>query len=470
MGKINLNDDRFFEPDLDTRSVARELYNEVKSLPIISPHGHVDPEILSKNKNFSNPAELLIIPDHYIFRMFYSQGISLESLGISSIDGTYIEKDPRDIWRIFCKNYFLFSGTPTKMWLSYVFKEVFGIDEHPNENNAMAIYDHIQKLLSEERFRPRSIFDKFNIETLCTTESADDQLVHHRAIKESSWQGNVITAFRPDSVMNIESKGWLNEIEKLSKVSKTTIDSYKGFISAIENRRQFFKEMGATSTDQGVETPFTQRISDRQADEIFQKAMKGESSKNDQRIFIGHMLMEMARMSADDGLVMQIHAGSLRNHNDVIFRKFGPDKGADIPLKTEYTKNLRPLLNEFGNNSDFSLIIFTLDESVYSRELAPLAGHYPSMKLGPPWWFHDSIEGMKRFRKRATETAGIYNTVGFNDDTRAFLSIPARHDLCRRVDSNFLAEQVVRHVLDMDEAVKISHDLAYNLVKKSYKL
>ena len=270
--------------------------------------------------------------------------------------------------------------------------------------------------------------------------------------------------------MNIESKDWLNEIEKLSKVSKTTIDSYKGFISAIENRRQFFKEMGATSTDQGVETPFTQRISDRQADEIFQKAMKGESSKNDQRIFIGHMLMEMARMSADDGLVMQIHAGSLRNHNDVIFRKFGPDKGADIPLKTEYTKNLRPLLNEFGNNSDFSLIIFTLDESVYSRELAPLAGHYPSMKLGPPWWFHDSIEGMKRFRKRATETAGIYNTVGFNDDTRAFLSIPARHDLCRRVDSNFLAEQVVRHVLDMDEAVKISHDLAYNLVKKSYKL
>ena len=281
MGQINLNDDRFFEPDLDTRSVARELYNEVKSLPIISPHGHVDPEILSKNKNFSNPAELLIIPDHYIFRMFYSQGISLESLGISSIDGTYIEKDPRDIWRIFCKNYFLFSGTPTKMWLSYVFKEVFGINEHPNENNAMVIYDHIQKLLLEERFRPRSIFDKFNIETLCTTESADDQLVHHREIKESSWQGNVITAFRPDSVMNIESKDWLNEIGKLSKASKITIDSYKSFISAIEDRRQFFKEMGATSTDQGVETPFTQRISDQQADKIFQRALQGKSNKNE---------------------------------------------------------------------------------------------------------------------------------------------------------------------------------------------
>lgn len=470
MGRINLNDDRFFEPDPSTRLVARELYKEVKSLPIISPHGHVDPEILSKNENFSNPSELLIIPDHYIFRMFYSQGINLEKLGIPTIDGSDIEVDPKEIWKIFCKNYFLFSGTPTKMWLSYVFKEVFGLEKNPNEHNSMEIYDHIHQLLATEKFRPRSIFDQFNIETLCTTESADDELVHHRAIKNSNWQGNVITAFRPDSVMNIESKDWMNEISKLSNVSKINIDSYKGFISAIENRRDFFKKMGATSTDQGVETAFTERISDQKADEIFQRALRGDSDKDDQIIFIGHMLMEMARMSVDDGLVMQIHAGSMRNHNDFIFKKFGPDKGADIPLKTEYTENLHSLLNEYGNNSDFSLIVFTLDESVYARELAPLAGHYPAMKLGPPWWFHDSIEGMKRFRKRATETAGIYNTVGFNDDTRAFLSIPARHDLCRRIDSNFLAEQVVRHIIDMDEAVKISHDLAYNLVKKSYKL
>ncbi len=470
MAKINLNQNRFFEPDKDTRSIARELYLNVKKLPIISPHGHVDPKILAEDKNFPNPSELLIMPDHYIFRMFYSQGIKLESLGIPTKDGSKIEANPRKIWQIFCENYFLFSGTPTKMWLSYVFKEIFGIDDHPNENNSMKLYDYIQELLMQDRFRPRSMFDQFNIETLCTTESADDKLIHHTAIRNSGWDGHVITAFRPDSVMNIEAKEWKQEIEKLSISSGINIDSYKSFLHAIENRREFFKKMGATSTDQGVITPYTGRVSDSLADGIFQRALKSNLNQDDQEIFIGHMLMEMARMSTEDGLVMQIHAGSRRNHNQFIFNRFGPDKGADIPVKTDFTNNLHSLLNEFGNNIDFSLIIFTLDESVYARELAPLAGHYPSMKLGPPWWFHDSIEGMKRFRKRVTETAGIYNTAGFNDDTRAFLSIPARHDLCRRIDSNFLAEQVVRHIIDMDEAIQLGEDLAYNLVKKAYKL
>ena len=470
MAKINLNQNRFFEPDKKTRSIARELYQNVKKLPIISPHGHVDPKILAEDKNFPNPSELLIIPDHYIFRMFYSQGIKLESLGIPTEDGSKIEVNPRKIWQIFCENYFLFSGTPTKMWLSYVFKKIFGIDDHPNKNNSMKLYDHIQELLVQNRFRPRFLFDQFNIETLCTTESADDKLIHHTAIRNSGWDGNVITAFRPDSVMNIDSGEWKQEIEKLSISSGINIDSYKSFLHAIENRREFFKKMGATSTDQGVITPYTGRVSDSLADEIFQRALKSNLNQDDQEVFIGHMLMEMARMSTEDGLVMQIHAGSRRNHNQFIFNRFGPDKGADIPVKTDFTNNLHSLLNEFGNNIDFSLIIFTLDESVYARELAPLVGHYPSMKLGPPWWFHDSIEGMKRFRKRVTETAGIYNTAGFNDDTRAFLSIPARHDLCRRIDSNFLAEQVVRHIIDMDEAMHISEDLAYNLAKKAYKL
>ena len=470
MGKIHLNQDRFFEPDTKTRSIARELYQNVKNLPIVSPHGHVDPKILAEDKNFPNPSELLIIPDHYIFRMFYSQGIKLESLGIPTIDSNQVEEDPRKIWKLFCQNYFLFSGTPTKMWLSYIFKEIFGIEDHPNEDNAIELYDHIQKLLKQDEFKPRAMFDQFNIETLCTTESADDKLIYHEKIRNSDWDGHVITAFRPDSVMNIHSKNWKMEIEKLSISSGVTIDSYKNFLCAIENRRDFFKRMGATSTDQGVETPFTGRVSEKIADEIFQRALKSKTNEDDQKVFIGHMLMEMARMSTEDGLVMQIHAGSRRNHNRLIFDGFGPDKGADIPLRTDYTNNLHPLLNEFGNNNNFSLIIFTLDESVYARELAPLAGHYPSMKIGPPWWFHDSIEGMKRFRKAVTETAGIYNTAGFNDDTRAFLSIPARHDLCRRVDSNFLAEQVVRHIIDMDEAMQISGDLAYNLAKKAYKL
>jgi glucuronate isomerase len=175
-------------------------------------------------------------------------------------------------------------------------------------------------------------------------------------------------------------------------------------------------------------------------------------------------------MSAEDGLVMQLHPGSWRNHNRLIFEAFGPDRGCDIPVATEFTRNLRALLNKFGNHPNFRLVLFTLDESTYSRELAPLAGHYPAVRLGPPWWFHDSIQGMLRFRQRATETAGIYNTAGFNDDTRAFASIPARHDLARRVDSSFLAGLVARHIIEMEEAGEMIVDLACNLARDAYRL
>jgi glucuronate isomerase len=182
------------------------------------------------------------------------------------------------------------------------------------------------------------------------------------------------------------------------------------------------------------------------------------------------MLVEMARMSLEDGLVMQIHPGSYRNHNRGLFERFGRDKGADIPMQTDYVNSLRPLLQRYGNEPDLTVILFTLDETVYSRELAPLAGHYPILKLGPPWWFHDSPEGMRRFREQVTETAGFYNTVGFNDDTRAFLSIPARHDVARRMDCSFLAKLVVEHRLPEDEAHEVARDLAYNLAKAAYKL
>ena len=470
MSKIILSKDRFFDPNPDIRLIARELYEGIKNTPIISPHGHVDPKILYENTHFSNPSSLLLIPDHYIFRMLYSQGIYLERLGIPSIDGSEVEQDPRKIWKIFCDHYYLFLGTPTSIWLNYVFLKVFALDEFPDENNAMDIYEHIEAKLKTEEFKPRTIFERFNIEVLCTTEGANDPLKYHQKIKESGWSGRVISTFRPDSVMNIAAEEWPNEIKNLSVASNTEIDCYKKFILAIENRRNYFKKMGTTSTDQGILSPYTAKISNNKAEEIFQRALKCNANDNDQIVFIGNMLIEMARMSVDDGLIMQIHPGSHRNHNEYMYQKFGPDKGADIPLSTEYTKNLHPLLNTFGNNKKLSLVVFTLDESAYSRELAPLAGHYPAMKLGPPWWFHDSIEGMKRFRQMATETAGIYNTVGFNDDTRAFLSIPARHDVCRRVDSNFLADQVARHIITMDQAKKISQDLAYNLVKNSYKL
>jgi len=465
-----LNKFRFFDPNEAVRNIAYELYLNVKDLPIISPHGHVEPKLLANNEPFPDPTELLIIPDHYIFRMLYSQGISLESLGIPTVDGTEVEKDHRKIWQIFADNFYLFNGTPTGAWLMHELVEVFGVNEKLNSGNAMKIYDHMLEKLSTEEFLPRNLFEKFKIEVLNTTDGASDALEHHKKIKKAGLKGRVIPCFRPDAVVNINSKNWKKEIKELSKASGINIKNYKNFIKALENRREYFKSLGAVSTDQGITSPYTHKLSDNKANEIFQKALKGKATENDANLFVANMLMEMARMSTEDGLVMQIHPGALRNHNKIIFERFGLDKGADIPLQTEYTRNLHELLNTYGNNPNLTIIIFTLDESTYSRELAPLAGHYPALKLGPPWWFHDSIEGMIKFRQNVTETAGIYNTAGFNDDTRAFLSIPARHDVSRRMDSNFLASLVARHIITMDEAKSMGKALAYELVKKAYRL
>jgi len=467
--KLVLHEDRFFDPDPEIRKIAEELYKGIQDLPIISPHGHVNPVIFADNQPFPNSAELVIIPDHYIFRMLYSQGITLESLGIPRIDEEPVETDLRKIWQIFCENFYLFSGTPTGVWLNHEFSTVFGIDEKLDGESAQTIYNQIQEKLQTPDFLPRTMFERFNIEILTTTDAATDTLENHKKIKESGWNGKIIPCFRPDGVINVKTKNWNKNIETLSNMSGTEINSYKNYIRALENRREFFKSMGATSTDQGVLSSYTHQLTDNEAETIFKKALKKKVSDKDALLFTAHMLMEMARMSIEDGLVMQIHPGSYRNHNREIFEKFGTDMGCDIPVQTEYTKNLYELLNKFGNDPRLTLIIFTLDESTYSRELAPLASHYPAMKLGPPWWFHDSIEGMIRFREMVTETAGIYNTVGFNDDTRAFPSIPARHDLSRRVDANFLVDLVARHIIDMSDAVKMSRALAYELAKKSYK-
>ncbi len=468
--KFRLHPDRFFDPDENVRKIARTLYQSVKDLPIVSPHGHVDPEILATNKPFPDPTELIIIPDHYIFRLLYSQGIPLEELGIPALDGSPVEKDHRKIWQRFADHFYLFSGTPTGVWLRHEFSEVFGIEEKLNSANAMHIYDVIQQKLQTPEFLPRALFERFNIEVLTTTDGASDRLEFHRQIRESGWQGKVIPCFRPDAAVNITAPNWKREIEALGEVCGFEITDYKGFIRAIEERRAFFKSMGAVSTDQGVVSPYTHRLSPQEADVIFQHALKEQATEDEASLFTANMLMEMARMSIEDGLVMQIHPGSFRNHNQYVYRKFGPDKGADIPLQTEYTRNLYELLNAYGNDPRLTLIVFTLDESTYSRELAPLAGHYPAMKLGPAWWFHDSIEGMTRFLQRVTETAGIYNTVGFNDDTRAFPSIPARHDLNRRINANFLAGKVARHIIEMDDALQMIHALTYDLVKQAYKL
>ena len=465
-----LNEDRFFDADPKVRKIAWEIYESIKNLPIISPHGHVDPVIFAENKPFPNPTQLFLIPDHYLFRMLYSQGISMESLGVPAVDGSEVETDPRKIWQIFADNFYLFRSTPSSIWLAYEFNVVFGIKEKLNGDNAQKFYDLLQEKINSPEFLPRTLFEKFNIEVLSTTDAASDSLVHHKRIRESNWKQRIIPCFRPDGVTDLSSLKWKENIRHLSNSVGFEITSYLKFINALEERRGFFKSMGATSTDHGVFSPFTHELTNDEAEQIFQRSLKEQTSADDAIMFTAHMLMKMAEMSVEDGLVMQIHPGSFRNHNPIIFNRFGPDKGCDIPMSTEYTFNLKELLNKYGNDPKLTLIVFTLDETTYSRELAPLAGHYPAMKLGPAWWFHDSIEGMIRFRRMATETAGFYNTVGFNDDTRAFVSIPARHDLARRVDSNYLAELVSKHILSLSDAFAVAADLTYNLVKKTYKL
>lgn len=465
-----LHKDRFFDPSPVVRSIARTLYESVKHLPIISPHGHVDPRLFADNKPFPNPSELFLIPDHYIFRMLYSQGISMEALGIPRRDGTRGESDPRKIWKLFADNYHLFRGTPSGVWLDHELSVILGIKEKLTGKSALKIYDEIEKKLRTPAFLPRALFDRYKIEVLATTDSAIDTLEYHDQIRKSNWKRRIVPSFRPDAVTNLRHPQWLANIRRLGELTGKEITSFPQFIAALEDRRRFFRTMGAVATDHGVYSPLTHLLTPNEADAMFRRALRNRLEKNDAELFTAHMLMEMASMSIEDGLVMQIHPGSDRDHNQVIFNQYGTDKGGDIPSATEYTHNLKELLNKFGNNPKFAVIVFTLDETTYARELAPLAGLYPAMKLGPPWWFHDSIEGMRRYRSTVMETAGLYNTAGFNDDTRAFLSIPARHDLARRMDCEYLAGLVARHIIGKDDALDMAYEMANGLVKKAYKL
>ena len=463
-----LNENRLFPVERAARDIAAMLYETVRNLPILSPHGHTDPRWFARNEAFPNPAALLIQPDHYIFRMLYSQGIPLESLGVSSLQGP-VDVDPREVWRIFAKNYFLFRGTPTRLWLDYTLEKQFGLTQRLTERNADEYYETIDSKLRTPEFRPRALFEQFHIEVLSTTDTPLDSLEFHREIRQSGWKGRVIPTFRPDSVIDAEYIGFLSNIHKLGEITGENVASYEGYLNALRNRRQFFKSMGATATDHGHLTAATADLDPASAASLYSRILSGRSVPEEQEIFRAQMLTEMAGMSVEDGLTMQLHPGSVRNHNRLVYEKFGRDKGADIPSATEYVRSLRPLLNKYGNDSRLTFILFTLDETSYTRELAPLAGHYPALKLGPPWWFQDSPEGMMRFREQATETAGFYNTVGFNDDTRAFLSIPARHDTARRIDCAFLARLVAEHRLGEDEALEVIQDLTLNLVRKAYK-
>lgn len=465
-----LHPDRLFPADPRTRDIARALYLAVRDLPIVSPHGHTDPAWFAGNAPFADPAQLLIVPDHYLFRMLYSQGIPLDALGIPTVDGSGTESDPRKIWRLFAEHHHLFRGTPSRLWLDWVFAQVFGLEVRLETETANHYYETIDAALKTPEFRPRALFDRFGIELIASTESPLDPLDHHRAIRESGWSGRVVTAYRPDPVMDPDHPGFAGNLVRFGEVAGEDISTFDGYLRAHRNRRAFFRDAGATSTDHGHPSAFTADLPRAEAAALYAKIRGGDFEAGDAELFRGQMLTEMARMSLEDGMVMQIHPGAYRSHNAPLLARFGRDKGADIPVQTEYVRALKPLLDRFGNEPGLTIILFTLDEDVYSRELAPLAGHYPALRLGPPWWFHDSPEGMRRFREAATETAGFYNTVGFNDDTRAFLSIPARHDVARRMDCAFLARLVAEHRLEEDEAHEVARALAYDLVKAAYKL
>lgn len=465
-----MHEDRFFDPDPTVRRAARELYDGTRELPIVSPHGHVDPALLAEDAPFPDPARLLVTPDHYVLRMLYSQGVPLEALGIQPRDGGGAEGDPRKIWRAFAEQYFLFRGTPTGAWLDHELHLILGVTRRLDASSADLVYDEITEKLGSPEFRPRALYRAFRIEVLATTDAATDALGHHRALAASGWGGRMVPTFRPDALFALTAPGWRTEVARLEAASGERAADMNGFLRALEARRAFFRSNGATATDHGVEVPLTHRLGDDEADTLFRRALSGRADPEDERRFTAHMLMEMARMSAEDGMVMQLHAGALRNHNHAIFQRFGPDMGGDIPVATEYTRNLRELLNAHGNDLRFRLILFTLDESTYSRELAPLVGHYPVLRLGPSWWFHDSLEGMRRIRERTVETAGLHNLAGFNDDTRAFCSIPARHDLARRVDANWLAGLVARHVVDLEDAREMARLLAVDLAREAYRL
>lgn len=462
---LDLHPDRLFPADPSIRALARELYASVCAMPIISPHGHTDPAWFAQNESFGNATEFLLVPDHYVFRMLYSQGVALKDLGVGNPD-----VDPRAAWRLLAERYHLFRGTPSRMWLDFVFADTFGLKVQLGAETADLYFDSITEQLASEAMRPRALFERYNIEVLATTESPLDNLEHHAAIRASGWGGRVITAYRPDPVVDPEYEGFRANIDRLSDLTGEDCTTWSGYLAAHRKRRAFFALMGATSTDHGHPTALTANLGRGEAERLFQTVLSGAFTEYDAELFRAQMLTEMAAMSIDDGLVMQIHPGALRNHNEGLFNALGRDMGADMPTRTDYVHALKPLLDCFGNNPALSIILFTLDESAYARELAPLAGHYPCLKLGPAWWFHDSPEGMRRFRQMTTETAGFYNTVGFNDDTRAFLSIPARHDVARRIDCGFLAELVAQHRLADWEAAELAADLTCNLAKQAYRL
>jgi glucuronate isomerase len=463
----HLDPDRLLPVDPATRDIARGLYERVADLPILSPHGHVAPGLLFDDKPFADPADLFITADHYVTRMLHAAGVDLAELGV----GSAAPVDPRTAWRILCRNWHLYYATASGYWLTHILVTLFGVNEEPSTDNADEIYERIDRQLATPQFRPRALFDRFDIEVLATTDDPMDDLAVHAALAaDPTFRGRVLPTFRPDAYLDPTVPAFRGNVERLTASAGVAVDDFAGYLRALEERRAYFVEHGAVSADHGVREPLTLDLDAVEASALYRGAVAGTLTAREARAFTGHMLYQMARMSVADGLVMTVHPGVHRNHSRKTFDRFGPDTGHDIPIQIEYTGNLQPLLESFGLEKDFHLVLFGIDETIYSREVAPLAGFYPSVYIGAPWWFLDAPDAVQRFRAAVTETAGFYRGAGFIDDTRAFLSIPARHDMARRSDAAFLARLVREGRLSHRQAERVAIDLVDAVPRKAFKL
>ncbi len=457
-----LRDTRLLPADPAVRTLAADLLVTVADAPILSPHGHVPVEWLSRDLPFSDPADLLVVHDHYVTRLLHARGVPLDRLGASA--------DPREAWRELCRHWHAFAGTASAFWLSDTLATVFGIEEDLAEDTADATYDAIAAHLTRPELRPRALFDRFRIDTLATTDDPLSDLAEHALLAaDAGFGGRVVPTFRPDRYLDPEGEGFAVHVEALLAATGRPA-TFAGYLAALEDRRAHFRAHGAFSADHGVYEPFTCELEPAEAERLLRAALSGEIDAAGARLFRGHMLWQMARMSVEDGLVMTVHAGVRRNHHTATYRAFGPDTGHDIPVRTEWVENLRPLLESFGTAPGFHLILFTVDETTFSRELAPLAGFYPAVRVGAPWWFLDAPDAIARFRGAVTETAGFYRTSGFIDDTRAYLSIPSRHAAARRADAAYLARLVAEGRIREGLAHRIMADTVDAIPREAFKL
>lgn len=461
-----LHPDRLLPPDPDLRRIARDLYEGVRNLPIVSPHGHTDPAWFSENQPFADAASLMVMPDHYLVRMLHSRGVPHATLGLDASQHI----GPREIWRTFAAHYHLFLGTPSRLWVDHAMGAVLGCPEPLSPDNADALFDHIGEQLATPEFRPRALLDAFAIEAIATTEGALDGLAHHDRLGDEGLGDRVRTTYRPDAVTDPDAPGFRDNLLSLGEMTGQDVRSYSGMIEAHRRRRAEFRRRGATATDHGAPTAFTADLPEADKQRLLDGALAGRLTPAEAELFRGQMLTEMAGLSVEDGMVMQIHAGSRRSTDRTTFLRYGPNMGADIPTPIDWVGGLSALLNRYGHAPELSVILFTLDESTYARELAPMAGHWPCLMLGPPWWFHDSSQGIRRYLEQVVETAGFANLAGFNDDTRGFLSIPARHDVWRREVAGFLARLIAEHRIDRHDAEVIAADLSYHAAKRAYRL